>query len=45
MNENGGGATSYRNNNHKSKQKIEEAQKRKEHGTKIILPKQLILPK
>ena len=33
---------SNRNNNHQSKQKLEEPQKRKIHGTKIILPKQLL---
>ncbi len=33
---------SNRNNNHQSKQKMEEPQKRKIHGTKIIRSKQLL---
>jgi hypothetical protein len=40
-NEKGGHTNSDRNNKHISKQKMEEPQKRKIHGTKIILPKQL----
>jgi hypothetical protein len=37
-NEKGIIATSYCNNDHKSKQRMEEAQRRKVYGTKIILP-------
>jgi hypothetical protein len=36
-------ATRYCNNNHNSEPKMEEAQKRKVHCTKIILPKKLKL--
>jgi hypothetical protein len=42
-NEKGGLTDSNRSNNHQSKPNMEEPQKRKIHGTKIILPKQLKL--
>ncbi len=43
MNEEGGLTNSNCNYNHQSKQKMEETQKSKIQGTKIILPKQLKL--